>query len=348
MYFEAIVGNPPYHLKDGCGGTNDKPLYQLFSILANNLCTEYTSIIIPSRWYSAGKESFFGVFRKHMLTCGKISKLISYLNSNSVFYNIGIKGGVCYYLYDNKHYGLCDYTFITDKSVEQSFINLSKFDVLIRYPYLQNIVYKIVEITKTNNSKFIDNLISKDTPFGIGSNPKTNKKHSIRIYSEKNSEHDVLLFYIEKLKRKIEYVSLKDIKKNKKDIDKIKVLITQSGGSGMNTDSILGKPEIAPKHSVCSQTYLYTTFETEIEAKNFYKYLHTKFLRVLVYSIKITQHAPQKVYRFVPVQDFTDKSDIDWSKTISEIDQQLYNKYKLNKDEINYIENLIKTITISQ
>ena len=93
---------------------------------------------------------------------------------------------------------------------------------------------------------------------------------------------------------------------------------------------------------VCSQSYLYAPFNSKIEAINFVKYLKTKFFRSLVLAIKITQSASNKVYKFVPMQDYINDSDIDWSRDISEIDKQLYLKYGLSEDEINYIESMIK------
>lgn len=113
------------------------------------------------------------------------------------------------------------------------------------------------------------------------------------------------------------------------------------GGSG-NDSKILGNLEYAAPNSVCTQSYLYAKFNSEDEAKNFIKYLRTKFLRVLVSAIKITQHATSRVYRYVPIQDFTFSSDIDWSKSIDEIDAQLYAKYNLSDEEIAFIESMIK------
>ena len=72
---------------------------------------------------------------------------------------------------------------------------------------------------------------------------------------------------------------------------------------------------------MCSQSYLYAPFNSKIEAINFVKYLKTKFFRSLVLAIKITQSASNKVYKFVPMQDYINDSDIDWSRDISEIDK---------------------------
>ena len=170
---------------------------------------------------------------------------------------------------------------------------------------------------------------------------KQAKKTPFKVYSQSGPEHDVLLYHIEKGIRKIEYVNINDIRKNKKDVDKVKIFVTGSGGSGADP-KVMGDPEFAPKHSVCSQSYLYATFNSETEAKNMIKYIKTKFFRVLVSAMKITQSAPSRVYRFVPLQDFTSNSDIDWSKSIPEIDQQLYKKYNLTEEEIAFIESMIK------
>lgn len=72
------------------------------------------------------------------------------------------------------------------------------------------------------------------------------------------------------------------------------------------------------------------------------KYIKTKFLRYIVGSLKVSQNVYQSVYQFVPLQDFTEKSDIDWSKSVAEIDQQLYKKYNLSDEEITFIESMIK------
>ena len=141
----------------------------------------------------------------------------------------------------------------------------------------------------------------------------------------------MLLLYLEKNTRRFAYVSRDDIKKNSQDIDMYKVFIPEAGGSG--TDPyVLGKPVVCDKNSVCSQTFLYAAFDTKKEAENFVTYIRTKFFRILVSACKISQHAPSKAYRFVPLQNFSE----DWSDT------KLYQKYGLSPEEIEYIESTIK------
>lgn len=87
---------------------------------------------------------------------------------------------------------------------------------------------------------------------------------------------------------------------------------------------------------------MFAAFDDAVQAENFHKYILTKFFRILVAAVKISQSAPNRVYKFVPIQDFTEHSDIDWSKSIPEIDQQLYHKYNLSAEEIAFIEKMIK------
>ncbi len=341
MKFNAIVGNPPYQQTGGSGGNNDAPIFQHFCRIANKVTCKYTSLVVPSRWFAAGRENLLGDFRKEMLNSGQIEKLIVFSDSSNLFPNVEIKGGVCYYIENKEHSGTCKYVLHRDKTTQESEISLNAFDILIREPKLSSIVEKIEKKRISEGKGTVDSIISSDTPFGIPSNPKESKKTPFKVYSQSTMEHNVLLFHIEKQVRKIEYVNKQEIRKNKKDIEKFKVFVTGAGGSG-NDPKVMGDPEFAPKNSVCSQSYLYSAFENEIEAHNFINYIKTKFFRVLVSAMKITQSAPSKVYRFVPLQNFTPASDIDWNKSISEIDMQLYQKYNLTAEEISFIEAMIR------
>jgi hypothetical protein len=341
MKIDAIIGNPPYQVMGGSGGSNDAPIYQLFANISTRITSHYTSLIMPARWFAAGRENLLGDFRKRMLSCGNILKLIAYSNGSDVFNNVEIKGGVCYYLEDIKRKGLCKYTLIESSERQTIETDLGQFDVLIREPRLVSIIQKVEFERKKKDTKTVSKIMSTDTPFGIPSNPRTSTKTPFSVYTTANAQHDIMLYHIENQKRKTEYVCKDDIKKNKQDINKYKVFIPIAGGSG-NDEKVLGDPEYAPKNSVCSQSFLYAAFEGEVEAKNFVKYVKTYFFRVLVAAIKITQSAPNRVYQFVPLQDFTENSDIDWSRSIKQIDTQLYKKYKLTDEEISFIESMIK------
>ena len=348
MKFNAVVGNPPYQDKGGSGGNNDAPIYQYFVDTALKIIEEQktpgvVSMIVPSRWYAAGRENLLGNFRKNMLSCGKIKTMFNYVNGSDIFPNVEIKGGVCYFLYDKNYKGNCLYSVKSGNEIRIQEINLNAFDILIRDPRLQPIVQKVETKRTEDNISTVDAIISADTPFGIPSNPRKSSKNAFKVYTDQSDGHDTLLYHIENNKRKIEFCFKSDIHKNIQDIQKCKVFIPGAGGSGYDS-FVLGKPELAPENSVCSQSYLYIPFEHENEAVNFIKYLKTKFFRVLVSARKITQSSPSRVYKFVPLQDFTANSDIDWTQSIPDINKQLYKKYNLSSEEIAFIESKIKAM----
>lgn len=339
MNFAAIIGNPPYQDRGGSGGTNDASIYQDFCQFSFEVNPQFTSMVIPSRWFTGGRENLVGNFRQTMLTSNHTAKLIAFSNAKDLFPDAEIKGGCCYFIYSPAYIGECNYSLIRDGKVFSTHRNLGEFDVLIREPKLAEIVSKIV--SKSNNT--IEGMISSDTPFGIPTNPIASSKTPFKIYPDKTESHDTILFLITKAGRCTAFVSKQDVKKNTLDIDKPKVFIPGAYGAGESfPHQILGIPELAPANSVCSQSYLYVALNSELETINFVKYIKTKFLRVLVAASKVSQHAMSKVYRFVPMQDFTANSDIDWSKSVAEIDAQLYTKYNLSDEEIAFIESMIK------
>lgn len=332
MKFDAVVGNPPYQMTDGSGGTNDAPIYQFFVESAQKITSEYVSLIIPSRWFTTGRENLLGDFRAGMLNNPGIRMLFAFTNSRDVFPTVEIKGGLCYYLYDATYSGDCMYTLVQDGQRNTAARRLGDFDILIREPQLATIVKKVTEqIPKDEET--VSSLISSDTPFGIPTNPMSSKKNPFTIFSEPGKGHETKLLYLDRTGRKIAYVDGRVIAKNADDIEKDKVFIPEAGGSG--TDPyVLGKPVYGSPNSVCSQTFLYAAFDSRIEAENFITYMKTKFFRILVSACKISQHAPSKAYRFVPLQDFS-KS---WT------DEELYEKYSLSEDEIEFIESKIRAM----
>ena len=341
--FSAVVGNPPYQIMGGAGGTNDSPVYQEFCMLASQLSERYTSLITPSRWFSEGRENLLGDFRKHMLTCGHVAKLLAFGENRSVFENVEIKGGISYYLYDNKYKGQCDYTLLSSGTRQSSMIALDTFDVLIRNPKSYTIVKKVSAKRELDKVSTVDTIVSADTPFGIPTNPGESVKTPFNVYEESSNEHNTVLYYLKNGKRVTGFCKRSDIKKNAKDIDKYKVYLPKGYGAGETyPHQILGQPEFGCANSVCSQTYVYSAFDSEEEAINFGKYIKTRFLRALVFAVKITQHANDKCYRFVPLQDFTSCGDINWNDTIEGIDYQLYKKYGITPDEQKFIESMIK------
>lgn len=329
LKFSGIVGNPPYQLTGGSGGSNDAPIYQSFAMLATEVNPQYISLIIPSRWFSGGRDNLLADFRTAMLSDRGICKLVAFVDSKEVFPSVEIKGGLCYYLRDINHKGSCEYTLVKENTHQTMIRNLDDFDVLIREPILAGIVKKVMK----ENPKTVDTIISADTPFGIPTNPKESRKNPINVFPSPSSEHDIKLFHIENSKRMVEYIDKSAVTKNADLIDAEKVFVPKGYGAGESfPHQILGIPEYAGKHSVCSQSYLFAAFDTKTAAQNFITYLKTKFFRALVLSVKISQDAMSRVYRFVPLQDFTKP----WT------DEELFAKYSLTDDEVAFIEATIK------
>ena len=334
MHFNAIVGNPPYQEMGGSGGTNDASIYQLFCAAATGLEPDYVSMVIPSRWFAGRRENLLGDFRKDMLGGGRVRCLHAFASSRDLFPTVEIKGGVCYYLEIKDRKGPCQYYLHRDgEMLPYPKRKLDNFDILVRDPELARIVETVRDkCAKLGETETVDSLLSGDTPFGIPTNPTSSKKTPFPVRDKRGGGFDIELDMLgEGQKRIVAYVRREDVKKNAQDIDSDKVFISKSGGSGAD-DIILSEPIVAPKGSVCSQTFIYAKFGSAEEAANFAGYLKTRFFRALVSARKITQDALSKVYSFVPVQDFTRP----WTDT------DLFAKYGLDASARKWIETNIR------
>ena len=141
----------------------------------------------------------------------------------------------------------------------------------------------------------------------------------------------------------IRWIDISEITKGTDIVNKYKIFISKSAGSPGKDLKIIGNPFIGERGSVCTDSlFPIGGFEAFDEADNLRKYIQTQFLRFMISVMKISQNVTQLVYKFVPLQDFTPSSDIDWSKSIHEIDLQLYRKYGLSVEEIEFIETHVK------
>ena len=171
-------------------------------------------------------------------------------------------------------------------------------------------------------------ILTADTPFGLATN--------FSDFHETKRKNDVKLHYVKGGKRGTGYVSRDAIEKNKQLLDKWKVLVPEAHGGQKIPDSVLGKPWLCEPESACTQTFLTFWVESELQAKSVESYYRTKFFRHLVSLRKITQHALNSTYSWVPQQSW----DQVWT------DEKLYKKYGLNKDEIAFIESMIKPMEL--
>ena len=156
--------------------------------------------------------------------------------------------------------------------------------------------------------------------------------NSIKIYGVKGIKGGA--------KRKIGYITRETAQTNIAWIDKFKLFFTTSYSTGA-----IEFPEIivAKSGEICTETFIVIgPFDTEQEQQNCLKYTKTNLFKILLFFGKGSMQVTQEVFCYVPLQDFTTQSDIDWSKSIPEIDQQLYAKYNLSENEIAFIEKMIK------
>lgn len=332
MKFDAIVGNPPYQLMDDGHGASAKPVYNIFIESAIKMNPNYLTMISPSRWFAGGKG--LDSFRERMLNDKKIRVLHDYINASECFPGVEIKGGVSYFLRNNNEEGKCNVvTHISENKISsmERYLLEDNCDVFIRYNEAITIINKVT----SGNFNSFSNFVSSRKPFGLATNfanfvEKITDEKSIKIYAN----------------QKVGYISKNQILRNKEWIDKWKIYVPEAIGSGdSSTDWV--KPIIGKPSTVCTETYIvYGPFDTETEAYNVAIYTQTRFFHFMLGLKKITQHTTAKVYSFIPMQDFSNNSEIDWKSSTTEIDEILFDKYKLTAEERKYIINLIKSEVI--
>ncbi|MFW7414260.1 Eco57I restriction-modification methylase domain-containing protein [Demequina sp. SO4-18] len=155
MQFDVIIGNPPYQLSDGGHGTSAAPIYQLFVEQAKKLDPRFLSMIVPSRWFAGGKG--LDEFRESMLTDSRVRAINDYLSASDVFPGVGLKGGVCYFLWDRDHPGLCEVTtHFKDWPTTTATRSLLEpgADVFIRFNEALSILRKVIAVETVNWPEF--------------------------------------------------------------------------------------------------------------------------------------------------------------------------------------------------
>ena len=341
MKFDAVVGNPPYQETISNNDSNrslSKQLFPEFIKLTVKLNPKYSSLITPSRWFTGeAQDGSFISLRKFVKEHNHFVSIYNYSIASNVFNNVWIAGGVNYYLYDRDYSGKVDFYTCNNIKKEKQTRDLFEEGLDIVINSGEN--YAILQKVRKENFVSLTTITKGRDAFGITG--KNAKSVSEAIFFDGAYE-------LRCAHEEIRYVKKDIITKNIDIANKWKVFISKgNGGAGTLGDekqvAILGKPYLGKAKSVCTDSLIpIGCFDTETEALNLQKYIKTKFLRYIVGILKVSQNVYQNVYQFVPLQDFTEKSDIDWSKSVAEIDQQLYKKYNLSDEEIAFIDSMIK------
>jgi site-specific DNA-methyltransferase (adenine-specific) len=326
MQFDVVIGNPPYQMTGGGGGTNDSAIYHLFVQQAMRLEPRFLSMVIPSRWMAGGRG--LAEFRAEFLGDRRVRTLVDYENAKEVFPTVGIGGGICYFLWDRDNPGLCECIYHRNGvPIGPHLRSLDEFDVFVRDKRAVDILHKILAA----GERPFEELVSGDTPFGLATNfadyaqNATPKRGQVRLYANVGTT------------RVSGATARAQITKNPHLIDVWKLFLPKTGSGRererSGVDMVLSPPILGEPGSVCTQTYLVAgPLNSKAEAESVASYLRTRLARFLVSLRKPSQDVFRGMYRWVPVQP--------WDRTW--IDAVLYEKYGLTKDESAFIEGMIR------
>lgn len=332
MKFDAVVGNPPY--QETTSNTSDKPVYHLFMDSAFALSNRAT-FIHPARFlFNAGKTP--KSWNMKMLN-DKHFKVIWYKpDSTEVFPTADIKGGIA----------------VTFRDETQDFGSIGTFSI---FPEVTSIMEKVLELddfVSISSSIYLQNKFNLEVLYSdhqsyrnvIGSQGKekrltTSIFEQLPVFTEnKESTTQIEVAGLISNARTIRYLERRYIEEGHENLDKYKVILPKSNGSGAFGEALSTPLVITPNVGYTQSFISIGEFESSIEADAALKYIKTKFARCMLSTLKVTQDNNKPTWANVPMQNFTTKSDIDWSQSVPQIDQQLYGKYNLSADEIKFIE----------
>lgn len=336
MQFDVVIGNPPYQLNTGGHGTQARPIYQKFVEQAKALQPRYLSMIIPSRWFSGGMG--LDDFRHSMLTDASVRSVDDFLTASDVFPGVGLKGGVCYFLWDRDNLGACrvathykgrEPSIMTRPLLEEG------ADIFVRFNEGLSILKKVVaheagcdgSLALPEEKRFTA-LVSSIGAYGLESTfrgREGKKDGDLKVYRNGG----------------VGYIARSKVSKEEHTFDKWKVFIGRAAPGTGNKDTyphkILSTPFLGEPDSISSWTYMYIgPFEEKSEAQSVLSYLSCRLTRLLVLLHKPSADTTRKVYTFVPKQD--------WSRRWS--DDDLYEKYGLTDEEIAFIEAFVRPMDV--
>lgn len=337
MQFDVIIGNPPYQLNDDGFGTSAAPIYHHFVEQAKKLEPRFLTLVIPARWFAGGKG--LDEFRESMLSDDRLRSIDDYLSAADVFPGIGLKGGVCYFLWDRDNPGLCQVsTHFKDwpsSSVSRQLLEKGA-DVFIRFNEGLSILKKVISVERGNDDSLslpernrFEQMVSSRKPFGLDTTFKGQTTQST---------NDILLYQ----NGGTGFISRNTISQNTHLIDNWKVYVGRAAPGTGNRDTyphrIISTPFIGESGSICTETYLCIgPIDSKVQAESVLSYLSCRLTRFLILLHKPSQDTTRKVYTFVPMQKWTRI----WT------DEDLYKKYGISTEEIAFIEKVVRPMDLN-
>jgi hypothetical protein len=334
--FDVVIGNPPYQEAAQGEGTRDTPIYHRFMDAAYEV-GEKAVLITPARFlFNAGLTP--KAWNEKMLTDPYLSVPYYEPESSDLFPGTDIKGGIAVTYRDARRIG-------------------QPIETFTKFPELNDILFKVDEkhgpsievagITSSRSYRYTKKLYS-DHPEAVKLRPEGN----ISLVNTNAFEQFSFLYHSDRPADGYDYVQVLGLIKNKRvyrwirkeyitgptSFAAYKVVISAAFGTGRFGEPLASPHVIGPTMAVTQSFVTVGCFQAEAEADACLTYVKTKFARALLGVLKITQHGPAKVWKHVPLQDFTSNSDIDWTVSIPEIDQQLYRKYNLTSEDITFVE----------
>ncbi|MCP2264410.1 Eco57I restriction-modification methylase domain-containing protein [Promicromonospora thailandica] len=339
--FDVVIGNPPY--QDDLIGDNESkspPIYDKFMDAAFEV-SERTVLITPARFLSnAGQTP--KTWNQKVLSDKHLSVAIFEPSSSTIFPGTDIDGGIVVTYRDaSRDIGpIGNHSHVPDgmrSPVDKVAARLktSLASTITEHPCSWN------QLVFTEHPELRERI-----PASSGLRLKTNtfeRMGEVCLQAEPNDGSSYIrILGLSNRKREVRWVR-RDYLVTPGVVDKYKVLLAKADGAAVKSGKVVGMPTVAAPGLGVTQTFLSIgMFDSEAEAEACATYVKTKFARAMLGVLKTTQDNSAIKWKYVPLQDFTSASDIDWSKSIPEIDQQLYAKYGLDDDEIAFIESHVK------
>lgn len=336
MKFDAVVGNPPYQEESNGDSNAKKSIYNYFIDSGEELADRVT-LIHPARFlFNAGDTP--KAWNEKKLNDIHYQVIKYWSDSSDIFPTVDIKGGVAVTYWDKRK-------------------EFKPIKLFTAFDELHSILEKVEKLNEDSLSSIITNRGTyKYSNLAYTEQPDEMMKTADRRIAPSSFERMPKLFTEEKPNDKHEYVQILGNIKNERcyrwfrkdyispvdNLEKYKVIVPKANGSGA-IGEVLSTPLIGTPLIGYTETYISIgSTDSFSEAEAILKYVKTKFARTMLGILKVTQNNPKETWQYVPMQDFTDNSDIDWSKSVHEIDLQLYKKYGLSDEEIAFIESKVK------